>query len=132
MSNLWVENIHGCDNFLNEILCFLDVQSSLSMVNYLLIIKILYVIYSESYSQFVWCTVEMKNSRFSLASLLLCEVLLSCNKGQNLVNNQVFFLSLQEKFFGHLNKRTCNILRLDDCGSDPLDEKVIKYTAICL
>ncbi len=24
----------------------------------------------------------------------------------------------------HLNKRTCNILRLDDCGSDPLDEKV--------
>ncbi|XP_046850902.1 protein NDRG1-like [Xenia sp. Carnegie-2017] len=27
-----------------------------------------------------------------------------------------------EKFFSVLNKRTCNILRLDDCGSDPLDE----------
>ncbi|CAB4005496.1 Hypothetical predicted protein [Paramuricea clavata] len=31
-----------------------------------------------------------------------------------------------EKFFSHLNKRTCNILRLDDCGSDPLDEKPLQ------
>ena len=47
---------------------------------------------------------------------------------QNVVFNLSCCLLLQEKFFSHLNKRTCNILRLDDCGSDPLDEKVSKHS----
>ena len=66
----------------------------------------------------------------SLARYLLryMHVIHAKKVNQNLVFNLPYCSFLQEKFFSHLNKRTCNILRLDDCGSDPLDEKVSNDT----